>query len=614
MWRLPLYLAVVAAFALPAFGQQEEGLITGKVSTDAGAPIAAAQVTIDNMGLHTVTKDDGSYRLTVPAARATGQPATLSVRLIGFKPKSLAITLNSGPQYFDFVLPPQAVVLQQVVVTGEGIITTNEKLGETVNTVTGAQITNSDESNVVNALSGKAPNVQIQSQSGDPGSSTSIQIRGIKSFSGDGQPLFVVDGVPMDNTTQSTEFYPFGGTVAPNRISDVNPADIESVTILKGAAASAIYGARASQGVVLITTKSGKPGATRYSFRASYSANNATQGYPLQTTFGQGFDCDSLNCRALEEEAAAWGPPLTPGTKVYDHFRELFETGSVADLTMSISGGDDHRSFYFSGGYTANQGFVVGPNDSYNRVTINLRASQKLADRLQVGAKLSYVNTTGKYVQRGDNVDGIMLGGLRTPPEFNNFYYLDSTYGLHRSYRFPKPGPNSEKMSRSYDNPIFSIYEEPNSSTLERFFGNVDLNWSPNEWLTLQWTPGVDYYTDARYEGYPWTTSGDPLGGVWQDDFKNFIASSVITAVGQHTFDPNLSGTLTLGSEINLTNYSQLVFWGDNLITARPYTVGKRAEPASLGRRAAADPPPILLRTGHRRPVRAALPDVRVAQ
>jgi TonB-dependent SusC/RagA subfamily outer membrane receptor len=569
MWRLPAGLMLASFVALPAFAQQEEGLITGRVTSDQGAPLGAAQITLDNMGLHALTKDDGSYRLVVPASRANGQTATLSVRLIGFKPKTQTLVLKSGEQTADFVLPPQAVVLQQVVVTGEGIITTNEKLGETINTVTGEQVTNSNESNLVNALSAKAPNVQIQSQSGDPGSSTSIQIRGIKSFSGDGQPLFVVDGVPIDNSTIAS-YFPGGSTVAPNRISDVNPADIESVTILKGAAASAIYGARASQGVVLITTKNGKSGATRYSLTASYASNSVTQGFPLQRTFGQGFNCTVPNCSAVDVETGSWGPALPAGTTTYDHFGEMFETGSIGDVVLSISGGDDRRSFYFSSGYSANQGFVVGPNDAYDRVTFNLRASQMLADRMQVSAKFSYVNTEGLYVQRGNNIDGIMLGGLRTPPEFNNFYYLDSTYGLHRSYIFPNPDPASLKMSRGFDNPIFSIFEEPNSSSLHRFYGNVDFNWTPNDWLTLQWTPGLDYYTDSRYEGEPWTTSCCPDGLVFRADLKNFIVSSVITAVGQHTFNPNFSGTLTVGNEINSTSFDQLMVFGGNLITAQP--------------------------------------------
>ena len=136
-WRVLSALAVLALAPLAALAQQQEGLITGKVTSDAGAPIAGAQVYVEKMNIGTTTKEDGTYRFVIPAARATGQQASLSVKLIGFKPKSVLIALKQGEQTVDFVLSAQAVVLQQVVITGEGIITTNEKLGETVNTVSG---------------------------------------------------------------------------------------------------------------------------------------------------------------------------------------------------------------------------------------------------------------------------------------------------------------------------------------------------------------------------------------------------------------------------------------------------------------------------------------------
>jgi TonB-linked SusC/RagA family outer membrane protein len=561
---------------LAALAQQQEGLITGKVTSDAGAPISGAQVYLDKMNLGTTTKEDGSYRIVIPAGRANGQAASLSVKLIGFKPKSVNVALKPSEQTMDFVLGAQAVVLQQVVITGEGIITTNEKLGETVNVVSGTAVANSNESNITNALSAKAPNVAIQSMSGDPGSSTSIQIRGIKTLSGTAQPLFVVDGVPLDNSTLSVEGPIFGstanqsGVVAPNRISDVNPADIESVTILKGAAASAIYGARASQGVVLITTKSGKAGTTRYTFNTAYSANDVTQGYPLQTTYGQSFTCATTNCNAASR---SWGAALAPGTTTYDHFKEMYVTGSTWDNVLGISGGDDKRSFYFSLGYNKNDGFVFGGQNSYDRVTVKVKGSQMLSDQMKVSVNLNYVNTWGNFVQRGDNVDGIMLGGLRTPPEFDNKVYLDPTSGLHRSYRFPNPGSNSLTIGRNFDNPFWVMTSVPATSNLSRVYGNMDLNWTPNDWLTFQWTPGVDYYTDQRSEAFPFTSSSNPVGGVNIADYTNFIVSSVITLVGSHTFNPNFSGTLTVGNEINSNNFQQNFIQGIGLIAPQPYKI-----------------------------------------
>ncbi len=219
-------LTIVSALALlPGLAVAQEATFTGKVTSEGGAPIAAAQVFIDKMNVGTTSGDDGNYRFVVPAARAQGQQVTLTAQVIGYKPQSTTVTLTAGPQTHDFTLVAVPTVLSQVVVTGEGTVTTEAKLGNRVDKVVAQDIIKSNESNVSEALAAKAPNVEVQSQSGDPGGSVSVQIRGLKSFSGDGQPLYVVDGVPIDNQTRTTfgasqgTNEADGNTVAPNRIS-----------------------------------------------------------------------------------------------------------------------------------------------------------------------------------------------------------------------------------------------------------------------------------------------------------------------------------------------------------------------------------------------------------
>ena len=167
----------------------------------------------------------------------------------------------------------------------------------------------SNEPNIVNALAAKAPGVEVTSQAGDPGAGSSIIIRGLKTIQGDGQPLFVIDGQPIDNSTLKTGDFADAGTAYTNRAADINPNDIESIEILKGAAASAIYGARAAQGVVLITTKSGRAGATRYSFRSSSGWDDVNKSLPLQRSFGRGHygsaasaDCGGPGCTPTSVE------------------------------------------------------------------------------------------------------------------------------------------------------------------------------------------------------------------------------------------------------------------------------------------------------------------------
>ena len=581
-FRILSVLAVLALVAAPRGARaQGEALLTGKVTSVAGAPVEGAQVYLDKMSLGGETKADGSYRFTVPAARVTGQQALLSVRLQGFKPKSVTITLNPGNINTDFQLETQAVVLQQLVITGEGTITTNEKLGATVNNVGADQIAKANEQNLTESLAGKAPNVQVTSESADPGSSVNIQIRGAKTFSGDGQPLFIVDGVPVDNSSINTQgqFANNGeqGTVNPNRIVDINPNDVESVTILKGSAAAAIYGARAAQGVVLITTKSGKAGKTQYSLRSSYSFDKVTAGYPLQTTYGQGnngFLADNGIVPDSDQFSSShsWGQPLAPGTTTYNHFNEMFETGHVADNNLSISGGDDRRTFFLSGGINNNSGIVAGPNDSYKRQTIRLKASQLIGDKFKVGGNLSYIDSRGSYIQRGDNTSGIMLGGLRTPPEWNNKDYFSSN-GAYKTYRFQNPTLAAADVGRGYDNPFWIVAEAPAKSNLNRILGNLDLNWEPADWLKIQETAGADYYTDSRLEALPLGNSTTSVGQVIRADYNNYILDHNLTAIASHTFSPSFTGTFTLGQNLNATDFGQIYVLGTGLIAPKPFQV-----------------------------------------
>ena len=283
-----VFAVVCALIALPAFAAAQEAVtITGRVtSAEGGAPLGTASVTVEGLGAVTLTRDDGRYTLVIPAARAHGQQATIVARFIGYKAKAATITL-AGNIAQDFALDVNPLRLGEVVVTGLGLSSSTEKLGTAISTVDSSLITKSHETNVVEALAGKTPGVNVNQASGDPGASSYIRIRGIKSLSGDAQPLFVVDGVPVDNSVMTAED-PTAGVAAPNRAADINPNDIETVTVLKGAAAAAVYGARAADGVILITTKSGHSGGTHYSLNTNYSFDKVDKRIPLQTDYAQG--------------------------------------------------------------------------------------------------------------------------------------------------------------------------------------------------------------------------------------------------------------------------------------------------------------------------------------
>ncbi|MBK5188096.1 MAG: SusC/RagA family TonB-linked outer membrane protein, partial [Gemmatimonadaceae bacterium] len=566
---------MLALIALPAFAAAQEAVtVTGRVtSIESGAPLNSASVTVEGLNVVTLTRDDGRYTLVVPAARAHGQQATIVARLIGYKAKPATITL-AGNVTQDFALEVNPLRLGEVVVTGLGLSSSTEKLGTSISTVDSSLITKSHETNVVEALAGKTPGVNVNQQSGDPGSSSYIRIRGIKSLSGNAQPLFVVDGVPVDNSIMTAQD-PTGGVVAPNRAADINPNDIESVTILKGAAAAAVYGARAADGVVLITTKSGHAGGTHYSLSSNYSIDKVNKKIPLQTDYGQGSGgvtsvCARAGCRL---SSSSFGALIPAGTPIYNHFDEIFNTGHTSDNTLSASGGNDKTVFYLSAGYTNQNGIIVGPNDAYKRTTVRLKASHHLFDRLTIGGNLAYVDGRGQFVQKGSNTSGLMLGAMRTTPTFNNQIFLDTITKTQRSYRYPRPVLFDNTAGRGYDNPFFVINEDLNTAETNRAYGNINLNYDATDWLKVDYTLGADYYNNQILDALAQSSSSFSPGEVFRTDGNNLQIDHNLTATLSHTFSPSFAGTFTLGQNLNSRRFRQTNVNGQGLVAATPFNL-----------------------------------------
>jgi TonB-linked SusC/RagA family outer membrane protein len=589
---------IIAATLLVLAGRgiaQQPTTVTGHVNRDDGTPLSGATVTISALGIGTTSRADGSYGLLVPAGQGQGQTLTVTARAIGFKPQTVEIALRQGSIVQDFGLATNPLQLGEIVVTGAGTVSEVEKLGNVRNSVDSTLISRSNELNVVTALSAKAPNVDVVSTSGDPGASTSIRIRGPNTLGGTGEPLFVVDGVPIDNSTVTTTAFDgsgFGGqqgTSSPNRASDINPADIESVEILKGAAAGAIYGARAGQGVILITTKRGHPGATTYSLSSSLSVNDVHRFPKLQSTYGQGDADDNgvptaetcvpggeLDCEGTGD---SWGPALAPGTPTFDHAREMFRTGATTDNTLTISGGNDRTTFYLSGSYTDQTGTFVGPQNSYKRYSFRLKGSHRVRDNLTIGGNVAYSNSDGRFIQKGSNFSGVLLGAWRSPPEFDNQVYLDSANGLHRSYRFPNPSASSFGLSRGYDNPFFTANVPVSTAIADRVFGNVSLEYLPWAWLRFNYTLGVDYTGDDRLQGQPQTSSNtlDPLGQVVKVNLVNQQVDHNLTGTATYKLSPSLAGSFTLGQNLNTRSVRQLGGVGNALLAPEPFTLTNTA-------------------------------------
>jgi TonB-linked SusC/RagA family outer membrane protein len=584
-----LALLVGAASTLSA---QSGTTISGTVTNEQGVPLPGATVLIQGTTTGAHTDDAGRYVIVVPANNANGQSAVLVARVIGYSARQVPIVLTAGSnisQSFALVVNP--LNLDAVLVTGAGTSTTRERLTTTINTVDSSALTRAaNPQNVVSALAAQAPNVEVRTQSGEPGASASIKIRGAASLSGTNQPLFVVDGQPIDNQTFSTQSIATGSgtaagadasTVAPNRASDINPADIESIQILKSSAAAAIYGARAANGVVLITTKSGTPGATKYVISSTETFDRVNSPDLLQHTFVQGLDgvaatCGGPDCRVARY---SWGPAATAGTPLFDHSSELFDTGITADNNLQVSGGNDRTTFYASGGLMNQNGYLKGPNNKYNRATIRLKGTQQVNSKLKIGGNLSYIDTRGKFVQKGSNLSGVMLGALRTPPNFNN----EDTYlpnGLQRAYRFPNAtSVAAMEGAVYYDNPFFVLDNPGNRSELGRSVSNLTVDYTPMDWLSVNETLGADYYNDWRLESLPLTSGGDAVGNVTRNDLNNLEIDHNLIATAKHTFGTNTDLTFTVGQNLNSRRLRQTFAFGEQLIAPTPYNIQNTITP-----------------------------------
>ena len=584
-----LALLVGAASTLSA---QASTTISGTVTNEQGVPLPGATVLIQGTTTGAHTDDAGRYVIVVPASSANGQSGVLVARVIGYSARQVPIVLVAGSNISqNFALVVNPLNLDAVLVTGAGTSTTRERLTTTINTVDSSALTRAaNPQNVVSALAGQAPNVEVRTQSGEPGASASIKIRGAASLSGTNQPLFVVDGQPIDNQTFTTQSIATGSgtnsgadasTVAPNRASDINPADIESIQILKSSAAAAIYGARAANGVVLITTKSGTPGATKYTISSTETFDRVNSPDLLQHTFVQGLDGVAATCGGPDCSVArySWGPAATAGTPLFDHSSELFDTGLTADNNLQVSGGNDRTTFYASGGLMNQNGYLKGPNNKYNRATIRLKGTQQVNSKLKIGGNLSYVDTRGKFVQKGSNLSGVMLGALRTPPNFDN----EDTYlpnGLQRAYRFPN-ATSVAAMENAvyYDNPFFVLDNPGNRSELGRSVSNLTVDYTPLEWLSVNETLGADYYNDWRLEALPLTSGGDAVGNVTRNDINNLEIDHNLIATAKHTFGTNTDLTFTVGQNLNSRRLRQIYSFGEQLIAPTPYNIQNTITP-----------------------------------
>ena len=398
--------------------------------------------------------------------------------------KNAAITLSAGTITHDFVMAAAARQLDQVIVTGAGTSQVRERVGSVINTVDSSLITRETQpQNIISSLAATAPNVRVSTQSGEPGASAFVIIRGATSVTGTNQPLIVVDNQPIDNTTLSTNGGD-GSTVTQNRAADINPNDVESVQILKGAAASAIYGARAANGVILITTKKGTNGPTRYAITSTQTFDNVIKTAPLQTDFGQGSGgkCRRLHDAGLQRDEPDLGARARAGHagvrprerdlshRAHERQRDQCLRRQRAHDVLSVRrshrpvGRDEGRQQPLRSQHREAVGHAPAPQHA-SPLAATSRTSTRRASTCR-RARTRRACSSARSARRPTSTT--CRSSIRSP-------------GLQRSYRFPNPTAASITDSRGYDNPFFVLDNSANRSELGRFLGHMTANWVPTD-------------------------------------------------------------------------------------------------------------------------------------
>ena len=478
-------LLLMGAFVLAGQALAQQRTVTGKVTSELGTPVPSVQVVIKGTTTGTVTSADGSYSI-----RATvGQ--VLQFRLIGNAPEERTV----GPDnVINVQLRRASTSLDVVVVTTMGQTTLQRSLGTSQQTVQGADIAQTQRENFINALQGRVAGVDVTSSSGVPGASSSITIRGISSISSSNQPLMVVDGLPYDNKTMNTgvlasdapgsvNSFNNRGLDFTNRAADLNSNDIESVVILKGPEAAALYGIDAANGAIVITTKRGRPGEGGFQYSNNFRIESTNARPQVQHKYGP-----TTIAGSTLGSFQYFGVPYPTGTTLYDNVDGFFRTALTAAHNLSFSGAapDNRVNYRLAVGVDKQQGVI--PNSDYNRVNLTGASQAQVTSWLKTDVSLAYASADNTQSYKGDA--GPLIGLLLWPATDNAKDYLTPA-GTRRRL-------TSLAQTAEQDNPFFNAAKNLNSNKQSRFNANVGFVLTPVSWGDIRTNIGVDGYTNQN--------------------------------------------------------------------------------------------------------------------
>jgi len=494
--------------------QQQDRTVSGSVTDKNGEPLIGVSVILQGGKTGTSTNSEGYYSIKIP----TGGSNSLTFSYLGFASQ----TVLADRAIVNVTLLEDNQTLSEVVVTGLGIKKEKKALGYSVQDMSSEELLKNKNANVINSLAGKIAGVNVTQSSGAAGSGSNIVIRGGSSASEtrDNQPLFVVDGIIYDNNTvnggnSGTDGVTRTATFFSNRVMDINPEDIENISVLKGAAASALYGARGANGVIVITTKKGAEGTVSINVNSKYTYSWANKLPQQQSVYGRGYYNQAGSFSDYTTQS--WGDPIT-GT-VYDNIGDFFQGSNVFDNNVSLSGGNKNGSFYLSASNFDQSGIV--PSTNYDKTTFRFNGEQKYGV-VTLGANVAYsqadtkktLTAAGLYNQGGNGAMTAVYGWARSD---DMKHYLNDDGTKYRMFE------GLQELASDVENPYWILNRNTLTDKTTRFTGNVSANIKVTDWWDISARAGIDRYTTDAY------TYRGPGGAVVERYQNGYLAKSDYT-------------------------------------------------------------------------------------
>ncbi len=558
--------------------------VTGVVKDASGEPLIGATVMVKGTNRGTATDIDGRYSINAP------QGSTLVISYIGSKPMEVKVTGAS----LDVTMTDGSNALEEVVVTALGIKKDRKSLGYSVDDLKAEELMRNKSANAINSLSGKIAGVNVTQSSGAAGAGAQIILRGgtSGSESRDNQPLFVVDGIIYDNSSSVVGNSAFDGsmksaTTTSNRVMDINPEDIENMSILKGPAASALYGSRAANGVVLITTKKGKAGTVEVNLNAKYISTRVKTTPNTQRQYKRGYYeevfkdepvLDASGNKTYDDKGkeitksvyqgafyrdqsgsyGSWGEPIG-NAETYDNIDNFFQSGGVWDTNLSVSGGNENGNFYLSGSYYDQTGIV--PNTGYKKTTFRFNGEQKYKIfTFSANAAYSDARTartlTGAALY-GSSGTGTLYSVYNWAPSVDMRNYLNADGSRLKQY---DDLDNWDEV----DNPYWIINKNKMTDQTERFTGGFNIKADITDWWFINYRMGVDSYLQNNYT---FIAPNGVTKQAWQDgmmsdnDMKyRYLSTNLMTNFNKQFGDFNFN--LMLGTSTDYTKTRSMYHMG----------------------------------------------------